>query len=142
MISEKIFFTNIEVRFRDLDALGHVNNAIFFTYFEEGRKKFSEKFFKLSDPSEFTFIMAQIRCDYLKPIKFSDHITLQMWVKDIGNKSFSFAYKLVDLTDESIVYATGESVQVCYDYKKEKSMAVSDEMVETLSQYFRKGNPD
>ena len=135
MISEKIFFTNIEVRFRDLDALGHVNNAIFFTYFEEGRKKFSEKFFKLSDPSEFTFIMAHIRCDYLKPIKFSDHITLQMWVKDIGNKSFSFGYKLIDSKDESTVYATGESVQVCYDYTADTPMAVTSKTREALAQY-------
>ena len=40
MNSGKIFSTNIDVRFSDLDALGHVNNAVFFTYFEEGRKIF------------------------------------------------------------------------------------------------------
>ena len=130
-----MFSINIEVRFRDLDALGHVNNAVFMTYFEEGRKNFSKNIFKVSDPSDFTFILAHIRCDYLKPIKFNDNITLQMWVKHIGNSSFSFGYKLMDTSNESLVYATGESVQVCYDYTANSSMAVPDAMREALSQY-------
>jgi len=135
MPSNKIFSTDIDVRFRDLDAMGHVNNAVFFTYFEEGRKNFSKNIFKVSDLSDFTFILAHIRCDYLKPIKFNDSITLQMWVKHIGNSSFSFGYKLIDAKNESLVYATGESVQVCYDYTADSSMAVPDMMREALSQY-------
>ena len=137
MNSGKIFSTNIEVRFRDLDALGHVNNAVFFTYFEEGRKKFSKKYFKVSDPSDFRFIMAHIRCDYLKPVRFIDSVTLQMWVKDIGTKSFAFEYKLVHQSDESIVYATGESVQVCYDYRKNQSIVVSAEIKAKLTAYLK-----
>jgi len=135
MPSNKIFSTDIDVRFRDLDAMGHVNNAVFMTYFEEGRKNFSKNIFKVSDLSDFTFILAHIRCDYLKPIKFNDNITLQMWVKHIGNSSFSFGYKLIDSKDESLVYATGESVQVCYDYTADLSMAVPDMMREALFQY-------
>ena len=137
MKSNRIFSTDIEVRFRDLDALGHVNNAVFFTYFEEGRKNFSKKIFKVSDPSDFTFIMAHIRCDYLKPIKFNNKITLQMWVKHVGNRSFSFGYKLIDAKDESMAYATGESVQVCYDYTAGTSMVVPDKMREALFQYLK-----
>lgn len=142
MQSHKMFSTDIEVRFRDLDALGHVNNAVFFTYFEEGRKNFSKKIFKVSDVSDFTFIMAHIRCDYLKPIKFNDSITLQMWVRHIGNRSFSFKYKLIDSKDESMVFAMGESVQVCYDYTTDTSMAVPDKMREALSKYLIQKNPD
>ena len=58
-----------------------------------------------------------------------------MWVKHIGNRSFSFGYKLIDSKNESMVYATGESVQVCYDYTAETSMAVTDTMREALAQY-------
>jgi len=137
MRSGKIFSTNIDVRFSDLDALGHVNNAVFFTYFEEGRKKFSQKYFEVSNPSDFRFIMAHTRCDYLKPVLFVDKVTLHMWVKDIGTKSFTFEYKLVHQSDPSIVYATGESVQVCYDYTKNKSIVVSDEIREKLTAYLK-----
>ena len=137
MHSDKLFSTNIEVRFRDLDAIGHVNNAVFFTYFEEGRKHFSKKVFKVSDVSDFKFIMAHIQCDFIKPIQFNDRVILQMWVKDIGTKSFSFEYRLVDFSDEAMVYATGKSIQVCYDYQKNRSIEVPAKMREGLTLYLK-----
>lgn len=135
MHSDKLFSTNIEVRFSDLDAMGHVNNAVFFTYFEEGRKHFSKKVFNVSDISDFKFIMAHIRCDFIRPIRFNDQVILQMRVKDIGTKSFSFEYHLVDLFDETKVYAAGESTQVCYDYEKNRSIEVPVKMRESLTRY-------
>ena len=137
MHSDKLFSTNIEVRFRDLDAIGHVNNAVFFTYFEEGRKHFSKKVFDVSDVSDFNFIMAHIQCDFIKPIQFNDRVILQMWVKDIGTKSFSFEYRLVDFSDEAMVYATGKSIQVCYDYQKNRSIEVPAKMRERLTLYLK-----
>jgi acyl-CoA thioester hydrolase len=134
---DKLFSTNIEVRFRDLDALGHVNNAVYFTYFEEGRKHFSKKVFGVSNISDFKFIMAHIQCDFLRPIKFNDHVILQMWVKDIGTKSFSFEYRIVDFSNETRVYATGESTQVCYDYDKNRSIEVPVKMRERLIRYLK-----
>ena len=138
MHSDKLFSTNIEVRFRDLDAIGHVNNAVFFTYFEEGRKHFSKNVFEVSDVSEFNFIMAHIQCDFIKPIQFNDRVILQMWVKDIGTKSFSFEYRLVDFSDEAMVYATGKSIQVCYDYQKNRSIEVPAKMRERLTLYLKR----
>ncbi len=138
MHSDKLFSTNIEIRFRDLDAMGHVNNAVFFTYFEEGRKYFSKKEFEISDVSDFKFIMAHIQCDFIRPIQFNDHVILQMWVKNIGTKSFSFEYRLVDFSDEAMVYATGKSIQVCYDYEKDRSIEVPAKMRERLTQYLKR----
>lgn len=137
MHSDKLFSTNIEVRFRDLDPLGHVNNAVYFTYFEEGRKHFSKKVFGVSDISDFKFIMAHIQCDFIRPIQFNDHVILQMWVKNIGTKSFSFEYRLVDFSDEAMVYATGKSIQVCYDYEANRSIEVPAEMRERLTRYLK-----
>jgi len=131
----KLFAVDIEVRFRDLDAMGHVNNSVFFTYFEHGRMLFSRQIFKMYEPVEFTFIMAHISCNFLKPVQLSDSVILQMWVKNIGTKSFDYGYKLVDRSNESVVYASGESVQVCYDYKAAKSITVPADMRAKLSEY-------
>ena len=133
---KKIFTADIEVRFRDLDAMGHVNNSVYFTYFEHGRILFSRHIFNMYEPADFTFIMAHISCDFLKPVKLSDRVILQMGVKNIGTKSFDYGYKLVDRSNESVVYATGESVQVCYDYKTAKSILVPEDMRTKLSGYF------
>ena len=137
MHSNKVFSTNIEVRFRDLDAIGHVNNAVFFTYFEEGRKHFSKKVFDVSDASDFEFIMAHIRCDFIRPIRLSDHVILHMWVKDIGTKSFSFEYRIVDFSDKTKAYAVGESTQVWYDYDKNRSIEVPVKMRERMTRYLK-----
>ena len=137
MQSDNLFSTNVEVRFRDLDAMGHVNNAVFFTYFEEGRKHFSKKVFEVSDISDFKFIMAHIQCDFIKPIQFNDRVILQMWVKNIGTKSFSFEYRLVDFFDEAMVYATGKSIQVSYDYEKNRSIEVPAKMRERLTRHLK-----
>lgn len=130
-----VFTTQIDVRFRDIDAMGHVNHVVFFTYFEEGRKKFFFDFFKTSDPSAFPFIMAHVGCDYLRPINLGSEPVLQMWVKDIGTKSFNLGYKLVDASDENRVYAKGESVQVCYDYAQSNSMEVPEGLRQKLKEY-------
>jgi len=137
MNDHKIFSTDIDIRFRDLDAMGHVNNAVFFTYFEYGRLKFF-----YSEPQKdkfpgFTFILAHISCDYIKPITLNDKLTLQIWINEIGGKSFEFRYQLIDSTDSSIIFATGESVQVCFDYQKNASMPVSDELRAHLSGYLK-----
>lgn len=142
MPCHKIFSTDIDIRFRDLDAMGHVNNAVFFTYFEYGRLEF---FYSESQKGlfpEISFILAHIRCDYIKPITFKDKLTLQIWVSKIGGKSFKFQYKLMDSTDSSIIFATGESVQVSFDYQKNTSIPVSDELRAQLSAYLKKSTVD
>ncbi len=115
--------------------MGHVNNSVFFTYFEEGRKAFFQNISKNSDRSVFPFILAHIGCDFLSPIRLDTQLSLEMWVKEIGNKSFGLGYNLADLTDGSITYAKGESVQVCFDYRENKSIAVPAELKKKLTEY-------
>ena len=134
MMSE-IFKTQVGVRFRDLDANGHVNHVVFCTYFEEARKTFFLDLLKITGPSHFPFIMARISCDYLKAINLDSKLLLQMWVSKMGNKSFSLSYKITDLSDESVIYATGESVQVCFDYVQDKSIQMPSEFREMLDRY-------
>ena len=126
---------DITVRFRDIDSMGHVNNAVFFTYFEEGRKEFIKRLFNIVDPEDYSFILASISCDFLRPVKLRDSITLQLWVGDTGKKSFNLEYRLVDTGDESIVYAKARSVQVFFDYEKGKTVAVPEDFMEKISGY-------
>jgi len=134
MNAQKVFTIPIDIRFKDLDSLGHVNHAVFITYFEEGRKAFFLEFFDVKDAFELNFIMAHVRCDYLKPIQLSHRrVSLQMQVSKMGNKSFDLKYRLTDITDSSVVFATGASVQVCFDYRENKSIGMNEKMRATLS---------
>jgi len=131
----KKFSVNISIRFRDIDSMGHVNNAVFFTFFEEGRKAFLNKILNISDPDDYNFILAHISCDYLKPVKINDQITLQLWIGKTGSKSFTFIYKLINTEDDLLVYAQGESAQVFFDYKKNCTIQIPNEFIDKISEY-------
>lgn len=131
----KKIITDITTRFRDIDSMGHVNNAVYFTYFEEGRKEFLRSLFNIVNPDEYNFILAHIRCDYLKPIRISDPISLELWVGEIGLKKFDLVYAIVNRDDSSAVYATGRSVQIFYDYKKNASMPIPQYFLDKILEY-------
>ena len=135
MNAARLFVISIDVRFRDLDAMEHVNNAVVFTYFEEGRKHFFFQNMQARSLDAFNFILARIACDYLRPIKLNDKLHLQLWVAHIGTKSFKFGYRLVDRQDAAIAFAEGESVQVCYDYQQNCTMPIPPDLKSVLEKY-------
>ena len=127
---------NIHVRFRDIDSMGHVNNAVFFTYFEMGRTTFHDDLvLKVMDRDSSTFILAHASCDYIRPIERGANLTLHIATKHIGTKSFQYVYLITDADDESIQYAKGESVQVCYDYSRNTSIEIPSEFRKVLLRF-------
>ena len=126
----------IGIRFNDIDAMGHVNNAVIFTYFEEGRKALFFDAFKESVPGGFNFIVAHLECDYILPIRLEDQLLMTICVTAIGTKSFGLSYTLLDATDEHRIFAKGSSIQVCYDYHRDQSILVPDNLKTALSAYF------
>jgi len=133
MDTHQMFTVDLNVRFRDMDANRHVNNAVFFTYFEEGRRAFFQKHFERV--FVFPFILAHAACDYKKPISLNDDIQLAMWVGDIGNKRFDFIYRIIGRQDTTLVYALGKSTQVSFDYQKQKSIVIPKHVAELLVPY-------
>ncbi|VEN75087.1 Acyl-CoA thioesterase [Candidatus Desulfarcum epimagneticum] len=122
----------IPVRFSDLDAMNHVNNAVFFTYFEEGRKFL---FHDLEDFQDFSFILGSIDCRYIRPVTLESRLQLEIGVDKIGTKSFDLLYRLADASDPSIVFATGRSTQVWYDYEKNLSVEIGEAERKKLEKY-------
>lgn len=114
-------WTEIRVRFRDLDALNHVNNAVFNTYFEEARVQFIEEIpeFKSSVQSGFSFVLVHLELDYVKPILFKDTILVGSAVEEFGNSSiqgFQAIYSKHDHELKAVAKTTG----VWFDLKKNR----------------------
>lgn len=127
----------LTVRFRDLDAMGHVNNAVMFTYFEEGRTQFFIRQTATDGPATFNFILAHVACDFRRPIKLEHRPLLRMWTGTVGAKSFEFFYQVVDATDPAVVFAEGRSVQVSFDYARNATVAVDQALRQRLDLYRR-----
>ncbi len=121
------------VRFIDLDAMGHVNNAHYLTYLEEGRVAFFRHFWgELASPSMtecFPFIIAHIDIDFLAPISLQQKVETKICVSHIGDKSFRFQYEIS--ADQSPA-CRAESVQVGYDYATHRSAPLSEEFKSRL----------
>ncbi len=131
------FEVKIQIRFKDIDAMGHVNNAVYFTYFEQGRLEFYMKNFGKDGFQKYPFILARAEANFYKEIKLSEReVILRMWAGDFGNKSFKFFYELVS-TDGTKKFADGVTVQVSYDYKTKKTVPVPEDFKEKIKRYIK-----
>ncbi|MGQ9614243.1 MAG: acyl-CoA thioesterase [Chloroflexus sp.] len=125
VLAEYPFHYRIEVRFRDLDALGHVNNAVYATYFESARIAYYQRLVGGS-LNRLGIILAELTISYKAPAHFGDELLVGVRVSRIGGKSFTMDYAIARVGDGALI-ATGQSVLVAYDYAAGRSVPVSDE---------------
>lgn len=110
------YSTPIELRFSDLDAYGHVNSAVYFTYLETARVKLFHVFFKeVSEQGIFT-VVARAECDFKIPIMLYDELIVTLWVAKTGKTSFDLEYRLHDGKEKT--FATARTTMVCFDSVK------------------------
>lgn len=121
----------IPVRFRDVDGMRHVNNAVFHTYLESARIAYWQQVYADrglgASLDEIAFILARMECDFRGQIPFGGAVRVRVRCPRIGTKSFDFDYR-IESTDGDTLYAEARSVQVCYDYEREETVPVTDEL--------------
>jgi acyl-CoA thioester hydrolase len=130
------FYQPIQVRYNDIDAQGHVNNAKYVTYIEYARFGYITEL-GLWDGKSFMdlgLIVADCHISYLAPIKLNQRIRIGTRVSRIGNKSLVFSSQIEE-KDAAKVMAIAETVMVSYDYHSEKTTPVSDDWRKKISQY-------
>jgi acyl-CoA thioester hydrolase len=122
------FFHPLDVRYGDIDAQRHLNNARYFTYMEQARIGYMLET-GLWDGGDFEgvgMILAEQKCTYLKPILFGQSIEVGVRIPRLGNKSFTMEYVFVE-TGSSDSLAHAYSIQVAYNYEAQQSIIIPDE---------------
>jgi acyl-CoA thioester hydrolase len=133
---QKKFEIDIEIRFADIDMLGHVNNAKYVVYIEHARMKFSDLILPEIDWSKEGFILARTEMDYVQPVYLHDNATVKCWCSHIGSKSFSLEYEVVvRRKDKELTCAKAKTVLVAFDYANQKSMSIPDHWKSKLLNY-------
>ncbi|MBN1956036.1 MAG: acyl-CoA thioesterase [Anaerolineae bacterium] len=128
------FATAVEVRWRDLDALGHVNNAVYMTYLEKARVDYLRELGLVTfAPGEIGLILAEVTCTYRAPISLGEAVTVCVRVSELRRSSFIFEYRMEG--EGGRLVATAHTVQVCYDYQLGRSMPIPDHWRETIVEY-------
>jgi acyl-CoA thioester hydrolase len=113
----------IHPRFRDTDAMGHINNAVYVTYLEVARQEYWRRFTRMRDYGKVPFILASVTIDFRSEALMDEALEIGIRCEWIGNRSFAFAYEIRErATRRLVVEAT--SVQVCYDYEEKRSIPV------------------
>ncbi len=111
--------TSIEIRFRDLDTLKHVNNAVFNTYFEEARIRFIQVIPELRKEMQngYSFILAHLDLKYIKPVLYHEKLTVCSSLKNIGNTSITGIQALYNENNE--LKAVAETTGVWYNVSQQ-----------------------
>lgn len=108
-------------RFNDTDALGHINNASYSTWFEDARRPVFEYFIPDLDPKKWNLILARVEIDFLAQGEYQKSVEIKTSVEKIGNSSFVL---LQEAYQDGKIICRGKSFLVHFNYELQKSEAI------------------
>lgn len=121
----------IQIRYADVDAMNHVNNAVYVSYLEVARVRlWKERFGFAGAADDIPFIVARVTVDYRRPISLLDTVEVAVGVTAIGTTSFTFGYAI---TADGSLAAEAETVQVHYDYESSRPTPIPETLRRQLS---------
>lgn len=123
----------IEVRFRDCDMMGHVNNAVYLTYLEIARFAYWKAAGLDRVAGEISYILARVEIDYRAQAEVGEVLDVGVGVTGIGRSSFTMAFEIRNPAGRLI--AAAKSVQVTYDYRAGASVPVPDAVRARIAEF-------
>jgi acyl-CoA thioester hydrolase len=119
--------TTLQVRFRDIDAFGHVNNAVFFSYVELARIRYLLDVLQPDRPfDELPLILARVELDFRSPIAFGEEVVVETRLARVGRSSFEMVHRMTAGPEGRLV-GDVQTVLVTYDYASARPIPVPDE---------------
>lgn len=134
-------FIDVPIRYSDIDAQGHLNNAASFAFMEDARVSYLREIGLWSgrDFESIGLILATATCAYESPAYLCETVRTWIRVYHLGHKSFRFEYVLTAhgsrSHEEGRTIATGQSIQVCYDYARQASIPMPEAWREAITAY-------
>ena len=130
------FIHRLQVRFRDCDPLGHVNNAVYLTYLEQSRFSHWRALWGFGSPQLPPgmpgVILARVECDYRRPATYGETLEVRMTVAELGRTSFRYEYEI--LNEQGHTVLTAKTVQVMYDYTAARPVPIPDDIRTLLTE--------
>ena len=123
------FQVNIQTRWRDLDAFGHVNNAVFATYIETARGTLFKRWSLPFDGTGKSLIVASMTINYLEQLKHPSNIIVGLKINKVGNTSFNIESYIFNEKDIQNPIATSNVVIVCFDFDNQKPVPVFSQIL-------------
>ncbi|HEX9340595.1 MAG TPA: thioesterase family protein [Thermoplasmata archaeon] len=134
------FTTDVQMRFRDIDGMGHVNNAVYLSYIELARTRFYMEVAGKRSLDEIDFILAHVDIDFESQSVWGDQIQVAVWPSKIGTSSFTLSYEVAEKQSRRVL-ARAKSVLVSYDYEKRKPKPIPPDFRQLLEKNLEAASP-
>jgi acyl-CoA thioester hydrolase len=128
------FIYDVPVRWSDMDAYGHVNNARFLTLYEEARVAMFFVGARKHGLGSFEegIVIARHEIDYLRPVNYGEPVRIEMWISELRAASFTVSYELFD---EGVLASRAKSICVPYNLAQAHPRRLTDTEREFLAPY-------
>lgn len=124
----------IQVRFSDVDMMGHVSNTVYQSYYDAGKLQYFDEVMPDMDFINIGVVGASIKIDYLKPIFIRTRILVKTRVSSLGYKSLTMDHCLADEHTGEIL-STCTAVLVCYSIKEQQSIPIPEHWRDSILSY-------
>ena len=121
-MNKLVFALDMDLRWRDMDAFNHVNNATFLRYIEQARIEWLESLGPEWLSSEIAPIMAAAHVNYRRPIEYPAKVVVDLYADKRGSKSIAIGHRITDANNPDCLYADGDVVMVWIDRATGKSV--------------------
>lgn len=136
-MDNKVIFKNvlpIQVRFSDVDMMGHVSNTVYQNYYDSGKMNYFLKVIPDMDFVNIGVVGASIKIDYYMPIYMNTRILVKTRVAMIGNKSITMEHLLIN-EDTGETMSCSSIVLVCYSIKERLSIPIPEHWKKNIQKY-------
>lgn len=120
------------LRWGDMDAMGHVNNTLYFRYLEQARIEWFEALDCPPDPAGIGPVIISAHCTFIKQLRYPGEIEVSTLVGEFGRSSFHTLQRITRVDAPEVLYAEGGAKVVWVDQRLEKSLPLPDAMRERL----------
>ena len=124
----------LQIRFNDVDKFGHVNNTVYFQFYDTAKTDYIASVCKGVDWERLAIVVVKIDAEFVAQIKANDHIAGRTRVVKIGNKSFHMEQDVIDV-DTQEVKSRCFSIMVLYDLEHQLTIPIPDEWRQAISIY-------
>lgn len=124
----------IQLRFNDVDKFGHVNNTVYFSFYDLGKTEYFASVCPGVDWEKDGIVVVHLDANFLSQIFATDHVAVQTAVSEIGTKSFRLIQRMID-TETGEVKCIGTSIMVAFDLEKHESKPLTEEWIQAICDY-------
>lgn len=126
------FKTDLDIRYRDTDSMGHVSSPVYYEYMQTAYLEYMHEILEIPKSEKLPHIMVKTSCEYVAQAKYGDKVVVLSRVSRFGGKSFEMEHVMHVGDAQGTCIAKGNSVHVMYDYDKQATQPVPEAFRDTV----------